>query len=185
MSRPGLGPSRPLLLLVNFDHALEPPRPIAPSTRFIGALMPRPAAPLPPELRAWLDGSPEGSLEGRPVAYVSFGASFLAPDAVMPALATALAASRGAVRFLLRVRPPERAALEAALAARGAALAPGDALMLERVPQNDVLGHPAVAVFVTQGGYLSMQEAAYHGVPVGGGGGRPGWGRRAGRRGGA
>jgi glucuronosyltransferase len=34
------------------------------------------------------------------------------------------------------------------------------------VPQNDLLGHPKLKAFVTQGGYISISEAAYHGVPV-------------------
>lgn len=33
-------------------------------------------------------------------------------------------------------------------------------------PQNDVLGHPAVGVFLTQGGINSLYEAAYHAKPV-------------------
>ncbi|KAI8466177.1 MAG: hypothetical protein J3K34DRAFT_524714 [Monoraphidium minutum] len=191
--RGAAGPPRPLLLLVNFDWALEPPRPVAPGTHYIGALMPRPPAPLPEDLRRWLEeGAADGAADSAdtpgagaaaeggaaaaaaadaaaaalPVVYVSFGASFLAPDAAMPALAAALSAAAGRVRLLLRLRPPEAAALAAALGAAGLTLDPRHALIRPRFPQNDVLGHPKVKAFVTQGGYLSMQEAAYHGVPV-------------------
>lgn len=52
---PGTGPYKPLLLLVNFDWALEPARPVGPSTKHLGALMPRPPQQLPEELRAWLE----------------------------------------------------------------------------------------------------------------------------------
>lgn len=182
---PGTGPSRPLLLLVNFDWALEAPRPVAPSTHFLGPLMPRPPAPLPADLDRWLAGAADGgeagggdsisadeaaaraAAAGLPVVLVSFGASFLAPDAVMPALAAMLAAGRARARFLLRLRDPEAAALSKALAAAGGgALDPREVLVRARFPQNDVLAHPSVAAFVTQGGYLSVQEAAYHGVPL-------------------
>lgn len=54
---PGSGPSRPLLLLVNFDWALEPARPIGPAIKYLGPLMPREPAELPEDLRAWLEGS--------------------------------------------------------------------------------------------------------------------------------
>lgn len=173
---PGRGPHKPLLLLVNFDWALEPPRPVAPNTVYLGALMPAPPAPLPPELAAWLDGTSSSSAAGAsrssapsalPVVYVSFGASYLAPAPLMQALAEALAATRPHARFLLRLRPAEREPLDAALAAAGGAPLPDwQLLVLPHVPQNDLLAHPAVSIFVTQGGYLSMQEAAWHGVPT-------------------
>ena len=42
----------------------------------------------------------------------------------------------------------------------------GNIWLTDWAPQNDVLGHPSVAAFVTQGGTNSIQEAMYHGKPV-------------------
>lgn len=39
-------------------------------------------------------------------------------------------------------------------------------MLVKWAPQNDVLGHSATAAFVTQAGINSIQEAAYHAVPV-------------------
>ena len=43
---------------------------------------------------------------------------------------------------------------------------PANVLVLEDVPQNDVLGHPSIKLFVTHAGILSVREGCYHGVPV-------------------
>ena len=34
------------------------------------------------------------------------------------------------------------------------------------LPQNDILGHPKIRLFVTHAGLLSIQEAIYNGVPL-------------------
>lgn len=39
-------------------------------------------------------------------------------------------------------------------------------LIVEWMPQKDLLGHPQTKVFVAHGGTNGVQEAIYHGVPV-------------------
>jgi UDP-glucoronosyl and UDP-glucosyl transferase len=42
----------------------------------------------------------------------------------------------------------------------------GNILMRPWIPQQDLLGHPAVKVFMTHGGIHSMYEALFHGQPM-------------------
>lgn len=39
-------------------------------------------------------------------------------------------------------------------------------LIVDWMPQKDLLGHPQIKVFVAHGGTNGLQEAIYHGVPV-------------------
>lgn len=39
-------------------------------------------------------------------------------------------------------------------------------LLLDWMPQNDLLGHPKTKVFVAHGGTNGVQKVLYHGVPV-------------------
>ncbi|KAK7913465.1 hypothetical protein WMY93_013676 [Mugilogobius chulae] len=39
-------------------------------------------------------------------------------------------------------------------------------LLVDWIPQNDLLGHPKTRLFVAHGGTNGIQEALYHGVPV-------------------
>ena len=43
---------------------------------------------------------------------------------------------------------------------------PDNVRIEEWLPQNDLLAHPNLKVFVTHGGLLSIQEALYHGTPL-------------------
>ena len=39
-------------------------------------------------------------------------------------------------------------------------------VLLDGLPQNDLLGHPKTRLFVAHGGTNGIQEAVYHGVPL-------------------
>uniref|UniRef100_A0AAV2LRQ7 UDP-glucuronosyltransferase n=1 Tax=Knipowitschia caucasica TaxID=637954 RepID=A0AAV2LRQ7_KNICA len=39
-------------------------------------------------------------------------------------------------------------------------------LLVDWIPQNDLLGHPKTRLFMAHGGTNGIQEAIYHGVPV-------------------
>ncbi|XP_072046419.1 UDP-glucuronosyltransferase 2B31-like [Amphiura filiformis] len=43
---------------------------------------------------------------------------------------------------------------------------PENVKVVEWIPQNDLLGHPKMMLFVSQGGTNSIYEAIYHGVPM-------------------
>lgn len=42
----------------------------------------------------------------------------------------------------------------------------GNIKLVKWAPQQDLLGHSKIRAFVSHGGLLSTQEAAYHGVPL-------------------
>ncbi|XP_053161738.1 2-hydroxyacylsphingosine 1-beta-galactosyltransferase-like [Hemicordylus capensis] len=135
------------LFLLSNDVVLDFPRPTLPNIIFIGGILAEPAKPLPVDLRLWMETADAG------VVVVSFGIGIkVLPNNIVENMAGAFA------------RLPQKVVW------RYSGQKPGNlgknTLMMEWLPQNDLLGHPRVTAFVSHCGLNSIFEAIFHGVPV-------------------
>ncbi|XP_063237626.1 UDP-glycosyltransferase UGT5-like [Bacillus rossius redtenbacheri] len=140
--------ARTSLLLLNSHAAFHPPVPLLPHVVPVGGLHLRPPGRLPKELRRFMDGAQSG------VVYCSLGAGLRSAD--LPARAR-----DALVRVFSRAKQRVLWKYEEALPDQ-----PGNVKTGTWFPQQDVLAHPGLKVFVTSGGLLSLMEAADRGVPV-------------------
>ncbi|KAL0810801.1 hypothetical protein ABMA28_010117 [Loxostege sticticalis] len=137
------------MLFVNIHSVWENNRPVPPNVIFMGGLHQKPEKELPQDLKTYLDSSKHG------VIYISFGTN------VEPALL-----------------PPEK--LQAII--NSVSKLPYDVLwkwnhdelpgrtpninISKWLPQSDLLRHPKIKLFITQGGLQSTDEAITAGVPL-------------------
>ncbi|KAM6949570.1 UDP glucuronosyltransferase 5 family, polypeptide G1 [Aplochiton taeniatus] len=134
--------------LMRADFVLEFPRPTMPNVVYVGGFQCRPPRPLPAELEAFLQASGEQG-----VVVMSLGTLVTAlPWEITEAIAAAFA------------QLPQRVVWRY-LGQRPASLG-NNTLLLDWLPQNDLLGHPKTRAFVAHGGTNGLYEAIYHGVPV-------------------
>ncbi|NXX75287.1 CGT galactosyltransferase, partial [Urocolius indicus] len=135
-----------LFFLCN-DVVLDFPRPTLPHVIFTGGILAEPAKPLPVGLRLWVEAADAG------VVVVSFGIGIRAlPRELVETMAGAFARLPQRVVWRYFGQKPRNL---------------GDnTLMMEWLPQNDLLGHPKVKAFVSHCGMNGVFEAIYHGVPV-------------------
>jgi len=134
--------------IVNTDWATEFPRPITPVTHVVGPILPDVAKPLPEALEAFMQTAENG------VLVVSLGTLVEAvlTSETVNTLADVFAQLPVQVLWKLSIAPPAKV---------------GANTRIERwIPQNDLLGHYKTKAFLTHGGMNSVQEAAYHGVPM-------------------
>ncbi|KAG8228498.1 UDP-glycosyltransferase [Ladona fulva] len=139
------------LILVNHHFSLNGARPLAPNIIEIGGLHIKSPKELPQEIKQFMDGANEHG-----VIYVSFGSILKSanfPIEIRNAFIEAFSKLKQRVLWKWE----------------GVIPLPGQTenVRLEKwLPQQDVLAHPNVRIFITHGGLLSMQESASRGVPL-------------------
>ncbi|XP_053630996.2 UDP-glycosyltransferase UGT5 isoform X1 [Cherax quadricarinatus] len=137
------------LTLLNTHFSMGPVLPLLPSQVEVGAMHCRPGNPLPQELESWITGAgPDG------VIYFSLGSVFTA--STLPACYIELfvkAFSRVSQRVLWKFEDELHCL-------------PDNVKISKWLPQQDILAHKNVKVFITHGGLLSLQESIYHATPL-------------------
>lgn len=134
--------------LMRVDFIFEYPRPSMPNIVYIGGFQCRPAEPILTELEEFMQSSGKHG-----VVIMSLGVMVTAlPKQITEAIAAAFA------------KLPQKV-IWRYVGERPSSLG-NNTLLLEWLPQNNLLGHPKTCAFVSHGGTNGIYEAIYHGVPV-------------------
>ncbi|XP_042161186.1 UDP-glucuronosyltransferase 2A1-like [Oncorhynchus tshawytscha] len=136
------------LWLMRVDFVFEFPRPTMPNIVYIGGFQCKPSKPLPTELEEFVQSSGEHG-----VILMSLGTLVKGlPVEITSEIAAAFAQLPQKVIWRHMGKQPIGLG--------------NNTLLVNWMPQNDLLGHPKVKAFVAHGGTNGLYEAMYHGVPV-------------------
>ncbi|XP_026183963.1 UDP glucuronosyltransferase 5 family, polypeptide D1 isoform X2 [Mastacembelus armatus] len=134
--------------LFRSDFVFEFPRPTMPNVVYIGGFQCKPAQPLPADLEAFVQSSGEHG-----VIIMTLGTLVNAlPKEISEEIASIFAKMPQKVIWRHKGVHPSTLG--------------NNTLIVDWMPQKDLLGHPQTKVFVAHGGTNGVQEAIYHGVPV-------------------
>ncbi|XP_041376815.1 UDP-glucuronosyltransferase 2A2-like [Gigantopelta aegis] len=132
------------LYLENSDYIADYPKANFPNFVQVGGLTARPSAHLPNDLKSYLDNSKTG------VILVSFGSMLkIASSIFTKRIVSALNVLPYDVMLKLESNSQE-----------------GNVKIVDWIPQNDVLAHPKVRLFVSHCGRNGFFESLYHSVPI-------------------
>lgn len=134
--------------LMRNDFVFEFPRPTMPNIVYISGFQCSPSKPLPADLEDFVQSSGDhgvivmtlGTLVGK------------LPLHITEEIAAAFAQLPQKIIWRYTGQKPTNLG--------------NNTLLVNWLPQNDLLGHPKTRVFVAHGGTNGVQEAIYHGVPV-------------------
>ncbi|XP_028433603.1 UDP-glucuronosyltransferase 2B13-like [Perca flavescens] len=134
--------------LMRTDFSFEFPRPTMPNVVYMGGFQCKPSKPLPQHLEDFVQSSAEHG-----VIVMSLGTlvGSLPEDIAEHVAATFSQLPQKVIWRHTGKRPSTLG---------------NNTLLLDWLPQNDLLGHPKTRVFVAHGGTNGLQEAIYHGVPI-------------------
>ncbi|MEQ2282104.1 hypothetical protein AMECASPLE_037119 [Ameca splendens] len=134
--------------LMRTDFVFDYPRPTLPNVVYMGGFHCKPAEPLPDYMEEFVQSSGE---HGVIIMSLSTFVNELPED-----LANGIAAAFAKLpqKVIWSYRGPKPSTLG------------NNTLLVEWMPQKDLLGHPKIKLFVAHGGTNGVQEALCHGVPV-------------------
>ncbi|XP_071362340.1 UDP-glucuronosyltransferase 2C1-like isoform X2 [Trachinotus anak] len=134
--------------LFRSDFVFDFPRPTMPNVVYIGGFQCKPAQPLPADLEEFVQSAGEHG-----VIIMTLGTLVNAlPKDVADEIASVFAKMPQKVIWRHKGDRPSTLG--------------NNTLIVDWMPQKDLLGHPQTKVFVAHGGTNGVQEAIYHGVPV-------------------
>ncbi|XP_064815463.1 UDP-glucuronosyltransferase 2B15-like isoform X2 [Oncorhynchus masou masou] len=136
------------LWLMRVDFVFEFPRPTMPNVIYMAGFQCKPAKPLPQELEEFVQSS--GNYGVIIMSLGTFVSEF--PHDIADVIAAAFA--QLPQKVIWRHKGDRPATLG------------NNTLLVDWMPQNDLLGHPMTRLFVAHGGTNAVQEAIYHGIPV-------------------
>ncbi|XP_038147115.1 UDP-glucuronosyltransferase 2C1-like [Cyprinodon tularosa] len=134
--------------LMRNDFVFEFPRPTVPNIVYIGGFQCKPSKSLPTDLEEFVQSSGD---HGIIVMTLGTLVGDL-PQDISEEIAAAFAQLPQKVIWRYTGQRPNSLG--------------NNTLLVQWLPQNDLLGHPRTRVFITHGGTNGVQEAIYHGVPV-------------------
>ncbi|XP_051793480.1 UDP-glucuronosyltransferase 2C1-like [Acanthochromis polyacanthus] len=134
--------------LFRSDFVFDFPRPTMPNVVYIGGFQCKPAQPLPADLEDFVQSAGEHG-----VIIMTLGTLVNAlPNDIADEIASVFAKLPQKVIWRHKGERPSTLG--------------NNTLIVDWMPQKDLLGHPQTRVFVAHGGTNGVQEAIYHGVPV-------------------
>ncbi|XP_064652146.1 UDP-glucuronosyltransferase 3A1-like isoform X1 [Lineus longissimus] len=139
------------MFLMNFEvMCMDYPRVSAPNMQYLGTGSATPVKPLPTDLEEYLAGAEHG------VVLMSLG-SIKCSHNVWRIIGEKIFEAFGRLkqRVIVQYRLDEVYGK-----------VPGNVKLMKWLPQNDILGHKNMKLFVMHGGNNGQNEAVYHGVPM-------------------
>lgn len=134
--------------LMRVDFVFEFPRPTMPNVAYIGGFQCKPSEPLSSELEKFVQSSGEHGFIVMSLGTLVKGL----PVEITSEIAAAFAQIPQKVIWRHVGERPKNLG--------------NNTLLVEWLPQNDLLGHPKIKAFVAHGGTNGVYESIYHGVPV-------------------
>lgn len=136
-------------MLINSHRSVDLPRPSMPGLINVGGAHIRPAQKLPADIQSFIDNATHG------VVYFSLG-SYMKSTDMPPEKTEQLLQAFGRLKQQVLWKY-ENASI---------GQLPPNVMIRKWMPQNDILAHPNVKLFISHGGIFGTQEGIYWGVPM-------------------